>query len=172
MTYNIIACGDSGKQWDGTGLNIGVNDSAKWGHKIHTLLLANHPGKFSPDRLSVITSTNPEKVYTNGWTWNDYFKNIQLIKLKSWDGHLKQGTIHHTSTSPFIAMSLAYNLGATKIVLWGVDFKNHPVINEHHGLNQEVRQYKDLTTELRKVGVKVFLGAKCSVLEEFLTIEE
>jgi hypothetical protein len=69
-------------------------------------------------------------------------------------------------------MSLAYNLGATKIVLWGCDFVTHDTwTKQNPQMAIELRQYRQLVDALRREGVKVYLGCKGSLLEEFLTVD-
>lgn len=171
MTYNIIASGETGSKWDGIGLSIATNDSWKWGKPTQSLLVCNQPSRFTPDRLETITRSRPQKFYTNSHMWKGYFSEYTLLKLRSWDGHLRKDVTQHTDTSPFIAMSLAYQLGATKIILWGVDFQTHKFYNPMSGNAQmEVRQYRQFVEALRSEGVETYLGAKGSLLEEFLTV--
>lgn len=171
MTYNIIACGETGSKWDGTGLSIGVNDCWKFGKATQSLLICNQPARFSRERLEVITRSRPLKFYTNSHMWKGFFSDYTLIKLRSWDGHLRKDVVQHTDTSPFVAMSLAYQLGATKIVLWGVDFTTHHIYNTMNGnAKMEVRQYRQFIDALRLEGVDTYLGARGGLLEEFLTV--
>lgn len=172
MTYNIIACGSSAQHWDGTGLSIGVNDAFKWGHKISNLLVANHFNRFTRDRAEIIINTNPINFYTTSPTWKKYYPNMIQIKTESWSGILnKNRGLTSTTTSPSIAMHLAWQLGATKLILWGIDFQNHHIMNpDNPYLNTELRQYRSFIQALREQGVEVYLGAHGSMLGEFLTV--
>lgn len=68
-------------------------------------------------------------------------------------------------------MSLAYNMGATEIVLWGVDFKTHHRYREgQQYFLGEMRQYQTFIQALEKVGVKVYLGAEGSALGKIVPI--
>lgn len=172
MTVNIIACGDSAKYWDGSGFSIGVNDAAKWGHKLNCLLVANHPQKFPQDRLEIIKRSQPEKFISQIESWKTYFPNMERIKLRSWDGHFYKETFFHTDTSPTIAMDYARKLGATEIILWGVDLVDHKIYNVHNPQSKtELRQIKQITEALRGEGIQVSLGATGSVLSDFLPIK-
>lgn len=123
---SLIACGESGKLWDGTGPSIGVNDCEKHGHKVDYLLLLNARGKFGPERLAVIEATRPITCYSHLEKWNQTFSNFKHIKITQWEGtRIDPGVIYHSKTSPFAALSLAAVMGFTEAVLWGVDFKNH-----------------------------------------------
>jgi len=174
MTISIVACGASGAQWDGTGLAIGVNDCFKFGKRTPILLIANHFSKFPADRVETIKQHNPTKFYCDNNSWRHIFPNYAQVKLRSWDGILRKepDRLAHADTSPFIAMSLAYNLGATKIVLYGVDFRTHHAYNDKSQMRiMEIRRYKQLTELLRSKGVKVYLGVEGSALDSFLTLD-
>lgn len=174
MTYHIIACGDSAKHWHGQGLSIGLNDFYKHGKKTTIMGIFNHRSKFTPDRLDTILKTRPIKFYGDSDSWSNHFPDMIRVKLRSWDGILRKepDRLTHANTSPFIAMSLAYNLGASKIILWGADFESHRMWNKTNPeMQTELRQYRQFTDALRREGVKVHLGAKGSLLEEFLTVE-
>lgn len=173
MTYTIQGCGQTGEAWDGTGLAIGVNDCFKFGKRTSILLICNHRSKFPESRIEIIKQHNPTKFYTDSNSWRYIFPNFTQVMLRSWDGILRKESnrLQHADSSPFIAMSLAYNLGATKMVLYGVDFNDHHYISAGKA-KMEIRQYRQLTEVLRSKGVKVFLGAPGSLLEEFLMVEK
>jgi hypothetical protein len=173
MTYNIIACGDSASKWDGNGLSIGLNDCMKFGKKPTILGIFNHRNKFTQDRIETILKTRPVKFYADHDCWQKYFPEMIQVKLRSWDGHLYKtpDRLTHAHTSPIIGMSLAYNLGASKIILWGCDFKTHGTwTKQNPQMAVELRQYKQFVEALRREGIKVYLGANGSLLEEFLTV--
>lgn len=170
MTFNIVACGSSAMHWDGTGHNIGVNDAGKWGYKLQHLLLANAPGKFEAERLKTIIDSKPDNFYSNTESWKKYFPEMIHYKTESWNGILiKKRGLTTMNSSPCIAMHLAWQLGATKLVLWGVDFTDHPVINGS-SLKTELRQYRAFIHGLKENGVETYLGSKGSALEEFINV--
>jgi hypothetical protein len=173
MTINIVACGETASQYPGHGMSIGLNDSFKYGHQPNILGVFNHRSKFTQDRLNTIIKTKPVKFYADSDSWEKYFPAMIKVKLRSWDGHLYKtpDRLAHAHTSPFIGMSLAYNLGASKIVLWGCDFINHHTwVRSNSQMIIELRQYRQFVDALRREGVKTYLGAHGSLLEEFLTI--
>lgn len=176
MIVSIVACGDSAEHWHKIpcDLSIGCNDAFKWGHKTNYLLLANWPAKFPQYRLDIIKNSKPDKFFSSVEQWRAYFPNMIKIRLNSWDGHLyknRPDEFSSSNTSPFIATSMAYKLGASKIILWGVDFKTHKVYNESNPQTKtELSQWKQIIAALRKEGVEVYLGDKGSLMEEFLPI--
>lgn len=175
MTYHILGCGESCAQYHGHGLSIGVNDCFKYGKRPNILGIWNHRNRFTPDRVETIKRTNPVKLYTDNDSWEPYFENRVHVKLRSWDGHLRKepDRLAHAHTSPFIAMSLAYNLGASKIILWGADFVTHKEwTKQNPQMAIEMRLYEQLINSLRREDVKVYLGAGGGLLEKFLTVND
>lgn len=175
MTVSVVACGPSAEGWHKVkcDLSIGVNDMMKWGVKPNILGVWNHPNKFTKERLNIILSTRPIKLYTCYDAWWNYFDDMILTKTRSYDGHLRKDCDRLTTadTSPIIAMSLAHCLGASKIILWGADFTNHSTFNKTNPHTKtELRQYQGYTNLLRVAGIEVCLGAKGSALESFLPI--
>lgn len=193
---NVIACGESGQYWDGTGDSIGVNDSWKWGHPTDYLMVIDPPGRFTPDRRKIIQNSKPKHFITDSKSWLRLFHDPekvdrikphpdykelyctngpQLMKYRfsKWRGRLMNDQISYSHTSPFPAMSLAYLLGYKEIVLWGVDFVTHKAWNPQkpEQLNTQLSEYKELVRALDEVGVKVYLGHTGSMLS-FLEVKE
>lgn len=161
MICNIIGCGESASKWDGNGDSIGVNDSFKFGHRIQNLVLLNEPSEFEPDRLETILKTNPDRLFTcyRSWAKPQYqFKSVTHFNYNVWQGQLASKGKYQTSrTSPFGAISVAYNLGYDEIILWGVDFRTHKVWhNGNHNFAKEIKNYKQLAAELKKKDVIVY----------------
>lgn len=173
MTCNIIGLGESATKWNGSGFSIGINDAWRFGHQTNCLVVSNFPNKFPQERLEIIKNSKPVKFYSPITSWRQWFPNMSEIKLRSWDGHLYDRTVIHTNTSASIAMDLARQLGATKIILWGIDMKTHPTYNASNGYGQtEIKQLQAIVNAFRQIGVSVYLGAKGSELEKFLTVAE
>lgn len=175
MTVSIIGCGQTAEHWNEVpcDLSIGVNDAFKFGHKFNLLCLFNHKAKFTQARQQTILNTRPVKLYTHCLSWIEHFPDHVKVKVRSWDGHLYDDItrLMHADTGPFIGMSLAYCLGASKIILWGVEFKTHGIYNESNPETKiELRKYQQLVTALSKVGIQTYLGKEGSLLEEFVPV--
>lgn len=175
-TANIIGLGASAQHWPGEGFSIGVNDAGKFGHPINWLVVVNHPSKFSkePDRMATIVNTKPERFFSHTYQWRQYFPSMEHLRLTNLSGKVRKGIYYKSNTSPFVAMSLAFNLvdGLEELVLWGVDFTDHKTY--HPGtrhFTREIYEYKLLCQALNKVGVQVYLGAPGSALESFLKVK-
>lgn len=178
MLYNIIGCGETGSLWDGHGLSIGVNDCEKTGQKVAVLILINHPDRFFGERINVIKASTA-MIYTDtvcASSWKKHFPQSIVLNLRSWAGGFsekRKDLIYHSKTSPFVAMSLAHVMGATEMVLWGVDFQNHHKYSPgKNDFNNEVRNYLSLSSALKKSGCKIYVGHKNSFLSQFLPVYE
>ena len=67
-----------------------------------------------------------------------------------------------------MAVHLAYKLGATDIVMWGVDFNNHPSF-----MNQKEKALKDfsnLKNALNSRGVNFYVGNSISLFSSILPV--
>lgn len=179
MKVSIVACGESARNWNSVpvDLSIGVNDCFKFGHQVDNLLLINDPSRFKPraknnhtDRLSIITSSQPKKVYSDSMAWAPYFKGAyyEKITIQHFVGKLRPGVLyHHNRTSPFTAITLAVKLGASEIIVWGVDFKDHAYYNTESKVKQVRNDYLKLIQQVNKSGVKVWSGSD-SLLSGFV----
>lgn len=161
QSLNIIGCGPSAALWNGQGESLGVNDCWKYGHPTDYLLVVDFPNKFAPKRLNVIHRAAPKKFFTQLPVWMQYAENIELIHLTKWRGRLEKGKINSSLTTPFIALSIAWNLGYKEIVLWGVDM--NPDF-ERSWIAEEITNIRELVNLLELEGIKVWLGSKGSAL--------
>lgn len=168
MIINVIGCGATGANWDGNGYSIGVNDCWKFGKKTNDLIVVNKKPLFSEKRLLTICNSKPVRFLTNLASWLDEFPDGEIIPLKRWNGvelDETRNTIYHSKTSPFIAMSLAYDLCAKEIVLWGVDFVDHHAFSPGKtGYLQEKIRYEQFAKKLAEKNVMVYKGSKESNL--------
>lgn len=163
----VLGCGETGSQWDGHGPCIGVNDCEKFGKRVDYLLILNSRGKFSPARLQTIESSRPKLCFSHLNRWGEVFTNFRHIAIEKWIGtEIKPKTVYHSKTSPFAAISLAYCLGYTEAVLYGVDFKTHQSYSPGKPeFEYEKIRYERFAQMLdEKCGFKVFLGVEGSVL--------
>ena len=173
MIIGVIACGQSSEGWFNTAhdYTIGVNDVFKFGHPVNELLLINQPKSFTPSRLETIKSTKFDKVLTHSGTWDKIFPQAEKIRMQSFSKHLKKGHVYSSKTSPFVAMSLAFNLGATDIILHGCDLVDHPAIKDKL-LNYELRQFANMIRLMNEQGVNVYLAKKYGMLQNVLPVWE
>src|SRR5690348_12790496 len=131
MTVSVIACGESAKHWKEVpcDLSIGVNDVLKFGAHPDWLLCINGMNKFTDERRQTIMNTRPRKFFTHNTGWLNHFSmfcEVEKIAMHSWRGYVKKGRLYSSLTSPIVAMCLAFNAGSKDMIIWGVDFENHP----------------------------------------------
>ncbi len=182
MTVSIVACGPSAKEWYKTpcDLSIGVNDCVKFGRQVDWLCVVNAPDKFTPkakngwtDRLFTITSSKPKKFLCHNTQWKKWFPEAEMLHLQPFRGSVKRFRIvfriASSKTSPFVAMNIAFHEGAKDIILWGVDFLNHPVMTDKL-LERELIEYQRLFEALEGKGVRCWVGNDQTVLTKYLPI--
>lgn len=159
MIVDIVACGASGSNWEQHDLSIGINDCWKWGKPTDALVICNRPEQFAKDRLQTIINSKPKEFYSHKSNWSQWFPKWKKLNLAPWYGILHKGQCYESQTGPFIAMSLAFKLGATDIILWGVDFKDHRIFNDSNPETvKEVKVYMEMVACLKEYGVNVWRG--------------
>lgn len=178
MTVSIVGCGPSAKDWHKVpcDLSIGVNDCVKFGHQVEWLVVVNAVNKFTPkakndwtDRLFTIQQSKPKRFFCHNGAWKQYFPNAELLQLQPFRGSVKKFRIAFSKTSPFVALHLAYQENPTDIILWGVDFLNHPNVKDKL-LKTELSEYKRLFDALEGKGIRVWIGSPDTVLREYLPV--
>lgn len=172
MLINIIGCGDSGKDWHKVpcDISIAVNDAFKWGHHPDYLLVIDSPKRFTKERIEVMKQTK-SKLITRDDQWKGILGPSEKVRLQSFGKHLKKGHVYSSKTSTFVAMSIAFNMGATDIILHGVDFINHTVFNPSNKLyNYEMKQYEKFVHMLKEYNVHVWVSSEKSALSKFLNV--
>jgi hypothetical protein len=173
MTVDVVATGQTSQNWKQHDFSIGVNDCWKLGKPIDALVVCNRPEQFSSDRFEIIKSSTPKDFYSHKSNWAEYFPKWKKLNLVTWYGTLNPNQTYCSDTSPFIAMSLAYNLGAKKIILWGCDFKDHHIYNDFNPqTKREVERYLELISALNEKGVEVFLGTNGTAFDDKLKVYE
>lgn len=172
MICSIIGLGNSAKDWHKTpcDLSIGVNDCLKWGKDPDQLVLINFERKFTTERLKLIKPTKA-KVWTHTSTWKKHFPQAEVIRLTPFVFGIHKGLIYCSKTSPFVAMSLAWKQGAKDIILWGVEFLTHGSYRKgtKHG-EYEIKQYLKFVEQLKKHGVRVWLGASGAAFDGLVPV--
>lgn len=157
MICHIIGCGPSGVHWNGQGFSIGVNDCLKFGHNVDILLIVNSLNA-TPDRKKIVEDTRPRENLFGISCWNQHPNYVPVPFMNAWNGRLEKGKIYKSKSSPFIAVTMAAAKGYDKIVLWGVDMTDHPIIKGSK-LDREVANFISLRDALIRKGASLYLGA-------------
>lgn len=171
MTVTIVACGESARHWVPRGLTIGVNDALKFGIDTDILLLVNAPVKFK-ERLSIIKKSKAEVLTTGLTQWKPFFQNAKrLERVTSFNKMIMKGFCQTSQTSPIMAMSHAIRLGATELIVWGIDFVDHRVwrVGTKSG-DREIAKYKLFFKECERLKIKVWRGADGTVFDNVLPL--
>lgn len=174
MTCFVIGCGDSGKDWftHPHDVSIGSNDSIKHGRDTDYLVLINALQGFKreKERLDLIQSSKA-KILTNSDSWKSMFRDYEKIKLVTFHKYLKKGMVYSSKSSPFVAASIAFNMGAKDIVLWGVDMNTHHLFNPENKLRDyEVRKFESLAKLMKAQGTMMCVSSAESALSKVLPV--
>jgi hypothetical protein len=153
---------------------IGVNDI----ERILTpdfLVVVNEIGTFMRGRWQYVDKTLSPVIFSHLDNPGpiERSENIVNIKLGERDSlNLDDLTkVDFTTNSPYMAAIIAYQMGASKIGIVGVDFTNHHFFSDTgtHRLSKNIvsidSQYMKLRIELEKRGVKVANLSSISALE-------
>jgi len=154
-------------------ITIGVNDVPALFPPTY-LVVTDAPGRFSTKRKEIVNSAGSKYLFTcaNGWR----HKNIVHFELGSKEVRNLESNkkIDHFVNSPFVAVNLAYKMGATHIGIIGVDFTNghfynpgdgaHPVSQVNY-LKRVNSSYQNLATMLSTRGVILYNLSRQSRVE-------
>ena len=176
-SFVICGCGVSLNMYDGfdQSITIGVNDAGK---KVFCkyLVVVNEPKNFKWNRWESVKNNTSEFVFT-------HLPNLPLdnsnqkivIGLGSYEGlNLDNyGFIDYTTNSPYMAIIIAYQMGAKKIAIIGVDFTQNHFFAETgtHVINREIEKVKEQYSNLGKAlidkGIKIANLSTESLIESW-----
>lgn len=172
MIAGIIGCGQTSEGWQNTrhDFTIGVNDCKKFGHDPDYMVVIDSPKRFTKDRIEIMKATK-SKLITRDDQWKHILGESEKVRLQHFGKYLKKGHVYNSKTSTFVAMSIAFNMGANDIVLHGVDLVSHQVFHPGNRLyDYEMRQYEKFCRMLRDIGVRVWVSSHESALAKFLNV--
>jgi hypothetical protein len=174
VTVFCIGCGSSAEGWSNHphDITIGVNDSIKHGSDTDYLILINSLQSFKnePERVDFIRQSKA-KILTNGDSWKPIFPKYEKLRMQPIGKHLKKGHVYSSKSSPFVACSYAFNLDATDIVLFGVDFLTHHLFQPGQRMyDYEMRNFEKLARLMAAQGTQMWVSSKESSLSKFLPI--
>lgn len=174
MLVSIVGCGSTAEGWFNHphDVSIGVQDAIKWGKDTDYLVLIDSLQGFKrePERVKLIGKSKA-KILTNGDTWKSIFKNYEKLHLRPFGKYLKKGHVYSSKSSPFVALSYAFNLGAKNIILWGVDMKTHRLFHQGSRMQDyELRNFEKICRLMSEQGVNVFVSSPESALSKFLNV--
>lgn len=173
MTIHVIGKGESKEFFKHDGnITIGVNDVNKWIKTDHIVVV---------DPMDAYKEGHETYRNSNAMFWSqlednrNYVKNFTLIELARGRGVLDEfdsDRFVYSITSPFVAVHLAYKLGAKNIVMWGVDFNTHPNFDTDSLRNRALKDFGNLRKKLNERDVNFYVGHEISMFSSILPILE
>jgi len=164
-SFIVCGCGTSLNLYENfkNHITIGVNDASS---KVYCkyLVVVNEPKNFKRGRWENVHQNTADYVFTHLPSLQQAEENKKvIINLGSRNGvNLDNyGFIDYTNNSPYMAIIIAYQMGAKKIGLIGVDFTPHHFFGETgvHTLNRDleniINQYSNLGKALTDRGIKI-----------------
>jgi hypothetical protein len=145
MKYSVLGLGPSLIDYKGIEeVSIGVNDIYRF-HKTDYVLCVDPKRVFTPDRLKVIESCSPKKFFSHLNEWSDHpsFEKIELLSPRGTVDFSNRKTPYSIMT-PFCAIAMAIKMGATSVMVYGVDLSTHPTFSKPHKMKQAVNDLKAL----------------------------
>lgn len=163
-------------------LTIGVNDVPKAFNPKY-LVVTDHVTRFAGKRKDIVMSSKVDAFFTcvKGWSHPRLVHfNLGTRALKNLDS---PNLVDYFLNSPYVAVNIAYKMGAKKIGLIGVDFTNGHFYNPNDGAHPLMKMnylikineaYRILHDELKKRGVELYNLSPNSKLESIkkITIDE
>lgn len=154
-------------------ITIGVNDVPAMFDPTY-LLVTDHPGRFYGSRKELVQKSSARFLFTcvKGWRHpNMVHFDLGSKELRNLESNSK---IDHFLNSPYVAIGLAYKMGAKNIGLIGVDFTNghfynrtdgsHPLIKANY-LRRLNSAYQVMVAELAKRGTSLYNLSETSRIE-------
>jgi hypothetical protein len=177
-SFVICACGSSLNDYTNFNnhITIGVNDAGtKVGCKY--LVVVNEPKTFKWNRWPSVRSNNSDFVFTHLSDLpidNPEGRRI-VVNLGKYEGLDldNHGFIDYTTNSPYMAIIIAYQMGARKIALVGVDFTPNHFFAEtgNHIIMREIErvkeQYSKLGKALTEKGIRIANLSQISLIESW-----
>jgi hypothetical protein len=145
-------------------VTIGVNDVPALFDPTYSLV-TDHISRFNGKRKDIVNGSKAKHLFTCAKGWRH--PSIVHFELGSKDiKHLDSpNKIDHFVNSPFVAVGLAYKLGASAIGMIGVDFTDGHFYNPNDGVHSVVRvnyfnavnrAYQNLWQKLNNKGISFY----------------
>lgn len=171
MIVEVLGLGESLEFYQANeNTTVGVNDIWK---KVKTdyVVCVDVPSVFNAERLGAIRATNCKGFYSQCLEWSSLpnFKKIEFAGSRGSFFDFDTDKFCYSNSSAFVAVVLAYKLGATEIIMHGVDFISHKHF-KGHSYDKAILDFRNLQKELEKRFVLLSVGNKFSALSNFLPV--
>lgn len=153
MVCNILGLGDSLKEHPGDGFDIGVNDIWRI-RKTDIVVCVDNPRRFEGERKRALIECTPSMFYSqlDEWQFKPGFTRINFHARRGFID-LDSDKIAVSNNSPFVAVNIAYKLGASRIRLYGVDMVNHHILSKDQYLKTALKHFHEMYLQLKRVHV-------------------
>lgn len=154
MTIDPLRC-----DMDGI-IYIGVNDFGKIFNPDYLVCIDSHVS-FTPDRWRHIENTQAQAVFSHlNLPIKDKSKLVKIdYTVRNVYDLASPDRLHKSYLSPYVAVNIAYWMGASEIYMIGVDLVNHPLKNR---LTQINKDFFNLEKSLRSKGVQLYNASSIS----------
>lgn len=165
--FIVCGTGPSIDTWDWPTDNsdqviIGVNDFGKYFDPDYLVCIDSH-NAFTSSRWEYIYNTQADYVFSHlklpirdtGKLVKIDFSNRNVYDLAS------PNKLHKSYLSPYVAVNIAYWMGASEIYMIGVDLVNHPLKNRITQINKD---FFNLGQSLRSKGVQLYNASSISLI--------
>lgn len=164
MTAHVLGLAPSVRDFTPDGnVTIGCNDIYRHHETDYLFVVSSLP----PARANFVQNARPKKLYSSMPRWSNHpsyeyianrmtpWKQNRPNKLGEW--------IYYSNNTPFIMASWAFNQGYRKIVLWGCDFTDHPLLKDEALIRTYV-DFQQLQKAFLEKGASMHLGFPGSIL--------
>lgn len=168
---HVLGMGESLKEYKPDGCTtIGVNDIHG---KIKTdfVVCVDVPTAFNSERLATLKQTNCEGFYSqlDEWAFLPNFNKIEFNRGRGFVSEIDNNKFCYSNNSTYVAVILAFKMGAKCIVLHGADFQTHAHF-KGNSKDKVLTDFKELNKALKARGVTLHVGSSFSALAAFLPI--
>jgi uncharacterized Rossmann fold enzyme len=184
-SFIVAGCGESINHFDDFSdfFVIGVNDI----ERILTpdfLVVVNDYRTFMRGRWEWVRESMSPVIFSHLDNPGPISRKDHLVKIRLGERNNvnldRKEKVDHTMNSPYMAAIIAYQLGAKKIAIVGVDFTQNRFFQKtgSHKLNKHAKsineEYRKLGEELKKKGIKIANLSTISEIESWpkMSIEE
>lgn len=167
MEINVLGLGESLKEFKpNENITIGVNDINKY-HEVDYIVCVDRPTAFTTERLTPMINSFAQ-FFTHLSDW-EKLRDVNLMRLAHGRGvvdNIDGDSFCYSNNSTYVAVVLAYKLGATTINIFGVDFNTHKNFKGSM-LNATLRDFKILFDCLKSKGIEINV-TKSSALNQII----
>lgn len=160
MTVHVLGLGPTLQHFKPDGnLTIGCNDIFRTVATDFLIVVS----RLSPARADIVRASHPKVLLSQMQLWHSHPSWEKLPDLTKWRPNKPNDVskyLYSSNNTPFIACSYAFKyMGATEIVLWGVDFTDHQYIKDE-ALKETILAFSQLADALKQKGCNLVLGIK------------